>query len=38
MLVKYRRIGIEHQTDQMVYELCGLMPEEIVLVEGVNKE
>ena len=29
---------LEHQIDQMVYELYGLTPEEIAVVEGINKK
>jgi len=32
--VKYHRIGMERQIDQMVYELYGLTDEEIAVVEG----
>ena len=28
---------LEHRIDQMVYELYGLTPEEIAVVEGVDK-
>jgi len=29
---------LENQIDQMVYELYGLTPEEIAVVEGINKK
>jgi len=29
---------LEEQIDQMVYELYGLTPEEIAIVEGFNKK
>lgn len=36
---KQAKVGeLEHQIDQMVYELYGLTPEEIAVVEGKSKE